>query len=182
MRGGGTNDPSLCVAPSTRDLAEQVAGDVDYRKTSPFFRVRFKICLHKNLEGLLTGMNFDAYASSNSTSYRRPFFRRIIACAISMLLPALFLELLHSVLLIIQNARCKRHRARHAHMCEGDDKRSACFFRARQMADEAALVARSIVDALITSSFARISGARPLWPFRSIDSSGAAAARSACCR
>src|SRR6266481_2135184 len=45
----------------TRGLAEQVAGDVDYRKTSPFFRVRFKICLHKNLDGLLTGMNFDAY-------------------------------------------------------------------------------------------------------------------------
>jgi hypothetical protein len=42
-------------------LAEQVAGDVDYRKTAPFFRVRFKICLHKNLNGLLTGMNFDAY-------------------------------------------------------------------------------------------------------------------------
>src|ERR1700726_4277499 len=45
----------------TRGLAEQVAGDVDYRKTSPFFRARFKICLHKNLDGLLTGMNFDAY-------------------------------------------------------------------------------------------------------------------------
>jgi len=45
----------------TRGLAEQVAGDVDYRKTSPFFRVRFKICLHKNLYGLLTGMNFDTY-------------------------------------------------------------------------------------------------------------------------
>ncbi|XSC42792.1 hypothetical protein ACF1BQ_031805 [Bradyrhizobium sp. RDT10] len=45
----------------TRGLAEQVAGDVDYRITSPFFRVRFKICLHKNLDGLLTGMNFDAY-------------------------------------------------------------------------------------------------------------------------
>lgn len=45
----------------TRGLAEQVAGDVDYRKTSPFFRVRFKICLHKNLDGLLTGINFDTY-------------------------------------------------------------------------------------------------------------------------
>ncbi|MHC2504700.1 hypothetical protein ACVI8K_011679 [Bradyrhizobium barranii subsp. barranii] len=45
----------------TRGLAEQVAGDADYRKTSPFFQVRFKICLHKNLDGLLTGMNFDAY-------------------------------------------------------------------------------------------------------------------------
>jgi hypothetical protein len=45
----------------TGGLAEQVAGDVDYRKTSPFFWVRFKICLHKNLDGLLTGMNFNAY-------------------------------------------------------------------------------------------------------------------------
>jgi hypothetical protein len=56
VRGSGINDPSL-----TRGLAEQVAGDVDYRKTSPFFRARFKICLHKNLDGLLTGMTFDAY-------------------------------------------------------------------------------------------------------------------------
>lgn len=38
-----------------------MAGDADYCKTPPFFRVRFKICLHKNLDGLLTGMNFDAY-------------------------------------------------------------------------------------------------------------------------
>src|SRR5260370_17367907 len=68
-----------------------------------------------------------------------------------MLPPALLLELLHSVLLIIQNGRCKWHRARHAHMCEGDDKRSACFFRARQMADDAALITgvRQIPDDVV---------------------------------
>lgn len=38
-----------------------MAGDIDYGKTSPFFRVRFEVCLHKNLDGLLTGMNFDPY-------------------------------------------------------------------------------------------------------------------------
>ena len=38
-----------------------MAGDIDYRKTSPFFCVRFKICLHKNLDGLLAGIDFDAY-------------------------------------------------------------------------------------------------------------------------
>jgi hypothetical protein len=36
-----------------RSLAEQVAGDVAYQKTPPFFCVRFKICLDKNLNGLL---------------------------------------------------------------------------------------------------------------------------------
>jgi hypothetical protein len=42
-------------------LAEEVAWDVDQRKTSPFFSVRFKICLHENLDGFPAGMNFDAY-------------------------------------------------------------------------------------------------------------------------
>jgi hypothetical protein len=45
----------------TRSLTEQVEGDVDYRKTTPFFCVGFEIGLHKNLDGLLAGKDFDAY-------------------------------------------------------------------------------------------------------------------------
>jgi hypothetical protein len=38
-----------------------VARDVHYGKTSPFFRMRFKICLNENLNGLFASMNFDAH-------------------------------------------------------------------------------------------------------------------------
>jgi hypothetical protein len=38
-----------------------VARDVHYGKTSPFFRMRFKICLNENLDGLFASMNFDAH-------------------------------------------------------------------------------------------------------------------------
>jgi hypothetical protein len=38
-----------------------MAGDIDYGKASPFFRVRFEVCFHKDLDGLLAGMNFDPY-------------------------------------------------------------------------------------------------------------------------
>src|SRR6266700_1147007 len=49
--------------------------------------MRFKICLNENLDGLLASMNFDAHRRiPKSTSYRRPFFPRIIACVISALL------------------------------------------------------------------------------------------------
>ena len=45
----------------TGSLAEQVAGDIDYGKTSPFFCLRFKIRLHKNLDGLFAGINLDTH-------------------------------------------------------------------------------------------------------------------------
>jgi hypothetical protein len=44
---------------ATRSLTEQVAGDIDYSKTPPFLCVRFKICLHKDLNSFLAGINVD---------------------------------------------------------------------------------------------------------------------------
>jgi len=38
-----------------------MAGDIDYRKASPFLRMCFKIGLHKNLHSLLARVNFHAY-------------------------------------------------------------------------------------------------------------------------
>lgn len=45
----------------TGGLAEEVSGDVDYREASSFFCMRFKIGLHKKLDGLFAGIDFDAY-------------------------------------------------------------------------------------------------------------------------
>jgi hypothetical protein len=42
-------------------LTEQVAGNVDYCKTPPFFGVCLDISLHKNLDGLAASVNFDPY-------------------------------------------------------------------------------------------------------------------------
>jgi hypothetical protein len=45
---------------SRRSLAEKMAGDIDYRKSSSLFCAGFEICLHEDLDGLLAGINFDA--------------------------------------------------------------------------------------------------------------------------
>ena len=56
---GSTILPCSSACRLAGGLAEEVAWDVDQRKTSSFFSVRFKICLHKNLDGFLAGVNFD---------------------------------------------------------------------------------------------------------------------------
>ena len=93
-----------------------MAGDIDYGKASPVFRVRFEVCFYKNLDRLLAGMNFDPY--------RRVFKIHFVSATVlssdnrvrHLLSLPLFLELLHSMLLIGGNGRRKRHRARHTNV------------------------------------------------------------------
>jgi hypothetical protein len=45
---------------SRRSFAEKVARDIDDRKASSLFCAGLEICLNKDLDGLLAGINFDA--------------------------------------------------------------------------------------------------------------------------
>jgi hypothetical protein len=64
--------------------------------------------------------------------------------------PALFLELLHSMFLVVGDSLCKRHRTRHADISKRDNECSSCFLRASHMAHDATFVTgvRQIPDAV----------------------------------
>ena len=52
---------------------------------------------------------------------------------------ALFLELLHSMLLVVGDSPCKRHRTRHANMSEGD-KECLFFVQRNDVAHDTAFI------------------------------------------
>jgi hypothetical protein len=67
-------------------FAEKVARDVDYRKPSPLFRMCLKICFDEDLHGFLACVHFDTDRRIAEIDLMgRPFFPRIIACAMSLL-------------------------------------------------------------------------------------------------
>jgi hypothetical protein len=43
-----------------RRLTEQVPWDVEYREATALLRMGLEICLDKNLDGLIAGVDFDA--------------------------------------------------------------------------------------------------------------------------
>jgi len=59
----GASPIRRCSSPRqlSRCLTEEVAGDIDDGKTSPFLCMRFKIGLYKNLDSLIAGMHLDAH-------------------------------------------------------------------------------------------------------------------------
>ena len=76
--------PSRASRGLTCRFAEKVAWDIEDRKPSPLFRMRLDVCLNEYLHRLLTGVHFDPERRiAEITSWRRPFFPRIIACAMT---------------------------------------------------------------------------------------------------
>jgi hypothetical protein len=64
-------------------FAEQVARNIEKCEAPTLLREHLGIRLDENLDGLFAGINLDAKGRSpKSTSWRRPFSRRMMACGI----------------------------------------------------------------------------------------------------
>ena len=72
--------------------------------------------------------------------------------------PALFLELLHSMFLVVGDSLCKRHRTRHANMSEGD-KECLFFVQRNEVAHDTAFITSIRGPRKIAVAFSR----RHLW-------------------
>jgi hypothetical protein len=52
---------SRCASSSrARSFTKQMAGNVDYRKAPPLFRMRLKVCLDEYFDRLFAGVDFNA--------------------------------------------------------------------------------------------------------------------------
>src|SRR5689334_20347266 len=108
-------------------------------------RRRSSACVSKSASTKISTVSSLAWTSTRtgdspkSTSYRRPFFPRIIACVISLLSPALLLQFLDPMVVIIGDGRSERHRSGHPDLSKRDNQRLS-FFRWDNVTDNSTVV------------------------------------------